>query len=93
MGRLARWGGVVWIAGFASACPGPGPAAVCRDLCDLLVLDCGFAAFPDAMSCEQGCLYDVSVGGDPIGMHACIAEAGCDTPQVLACSRAYGGAP
>ncbi|MEZ4236212.1 MAG: hypothetical protein R3F59_08620 [Myxococcota bacterium] len=76
-----------------AACPGPPPAATCSDLCDALMYDCGYAAFPDRASCEQGCRYDVSEGGDAAGLYACILEAGCDTPLVLECSRAYGGAP
>lgn len=81
------------IAVALAGCPGPGAQATCRDLCSMLMIDCGFAAYPDAGSCAQGCLYDLSEGGDVWSLESCVADAACDTSLVLECSRAYGGAP
>jgi hypothetical protein len=70
-----------------------GDAARCADLCDRLTGDCAYAAYPDPASCEQGCRYDVSTGADVDALFGCVVAADCDTPTVLACARAYGGAP
>jgi hypothetical protein len=76
-----------------AACPGPPAPAVCADVCELLMADCGYAAFPGVGSCQQGCGYEVAEGAELPALHSCLLEAGCDTPTVLACARAYGGAP
>ena len=84
-----RW----WLSVVAlGGCPGPAPGGTCRDLCAVLMFDCGFEAYPDPGSCEQGCRFEASLGADLRSLEACVADAGCDTAEVLSCSRAYGGA-
>ena len=71
----------------------PAERSLCDDVCGVLMADCGYAAFPDIGSCEQGCDYAIYEGADIRSLHSCLLDASCDTPSVLACSRAYGGAP
>lgn len=81
------------LALMLAGCPGPPVTAVCADMCDALMGGCGYAAFPDVGSCQQGCNYDASEGAESHALYSCLLEADCDTPTVLACARAYGGAP
>ena len=38
----------------------------------------------------QGCLYDVSQGGDPIAQLPCIEAAECDEFAVVECEHEFG---
>ena len=72
-----------------AGCPAAETRA-CDDLCDTLVNTCGFAAYPDATSCRQGCAYEGS-GGAALGAYGpCVEAADCDPFAVVACARAYG---
>jgi hypothetical protein len=74
-----------------AGCPGPSASAVCDEVCEQLMAECGYAAFPDVASCQQGCRYDAAEGAEVHALQGCLVEAGCDTPSVLGCARAYGG--
>ena len=63
---------------------------VCEDLCSNLVSTCGYEAFPDHESCQQGCNYEASEGAAINTMYECIEEAECDTFKVLRCQHALG---
>lgn len=73
-----------------AGCPGPSGPSVCADVCELMMVDCGYAAFPDVLSCQQGCGYEATEGASIHALYACLADAACDTPTVLACAHAYG---
>lgn len=67
-----------------------GAATPCEALCETLVLDCGFGAYPSVESCIQGCAYEEEQGGDVAGQLACVEAAACDPFEVLECERAHG---
>lgn len=81
----------VWIAavGVLASCGGPevGP---CNDLCDALVIDCNYDAFPSYDSCLQGCLFDAEQGADVEGELVCVEGAACDTFAILECEHSHG---
>ncbi len=65
--------------------------ATCNELCDLLVQECGYTAYPSKSSCAQGCLYNQEQGADIEGQLECIQDAdGCDTFAIAECEHAYG---
>ena len=75
-----------------AACSQKTPEAeACEELCFELVSHCAYEAYPSTESCMQGCLYDVSLGGDPIGMLPCVQAANCDEFAVVECEHVYGG--
>lgn len=74
---------------LAGGCPRAETRA-CDRLCDTLVTTCGFAAYPDLLSCQQGCAYEASEGAELGAFDACIAAAECDEFAVIACARAHG---
>jgi hypothetical protein len=76
-----------------AGCPGPSAPAVCDTMCEQLMGECGYAAFPDVASCQQGCRYEVASGAPVHALQSCLLEASCDTPTVLACARTYGASP
>lgn len=64
--------------------------APCTDLCNELVIACGFEAFPTVDSCMQGCEYNADNGADIGAQLLCVDAAVCDTFQILECEHAYG---
>lgn len=64
--------------------------SACSDLCNELVITCGFEAFPTLDSCLQGCEYNVDNGADVGAQLLCVDAAVCDTFQILECEHAYG---
>jgi hypothetical protein len=80
-----------WILLAVAACSKKTPEAkACEDLCDELVVGCAYEAYPSIDSCMQGCLYELSLGADPIGQLPCILEADCDEFAVVECEHEYG---
>lgn len=78
----------LWIL---AGCPAAERVA-CEEMCDQLVLECDFAAFPDLGSCLEGCSYEA--GGASLGAYdLCLYKAGCDPFAVLDCARAHGLSP
>ena len=76
--------GVVMI--FAVGCESAeDEVEVCEALCDELVMECGYTAYPTRESCEQGCLYDQEQGADVANAFRCVREAACDTFAVIEC--------
>jgi len=81
---------LVW-ALLAGACTGGGvEASPCIDLCEVLVVDCRYAAFPDEESCLQGCGYNETEGADIDGQLQCVEEASCDTFDIVECENNHG---
>lgn len=90
---MRRWtpAALLWILG--SGCQEPDPnQETCEELCDQLVDTCQYAAFPDAGSCVQGCLYNASLGGDVEGQLDCVFFAQCDTFAIVECEHQHGPA-
>jgi len=74
-----------------AACAGQSvETSPCVDLCEVLILDCRYAAFPDEESCLQGCGYNETEGGDIGGQLQCVEEASCDTFDIVECENLYG---
>lgn len=63
----------------------------CETLCDKLVLDCKYEAFPSLESCRDGCAYKEKNGADIGGELSCIEDAGCDIFAVPECENRFGG--
>src|SRR5688500_8087711 len=62
----------------------------CADLCDVLVDECGYAAYPSNESCEQGCAYSASEGADIAAQKSCVESAECNTFEIVECEHAHG---
>ena len=62
----------------------------CESICDELVYNCSFAAFPTHESCIEGCLYSAEKGGDNEQYSVCVQEAECDIFKVVECENANG---
>jgi hypothetical protein len=81
-------GSLLFLTACGPSSSGNGP---CDQLCDALVIDCSYAAFPTHSSCESGCLYnEAEFGADIEGEVACVEEAECDTFKILECEHSYG---
>ena len=84
-----RWNVLVLLA--LAACGG-GASQTCDDLCNVLILQCGYEAFPDFASCQQGCAYEQEQGEDVNATLACVQAAAssgsCDTFAILECEHA-----
>lgn len=65
------------------------PATPCGDMCDQLVSTCSYAAFPSMESCLQGCEFDSTNGRDVDGQQECVADAECNTFDIVECEHAY----
>jgi len=86
---MRRWLVLLLLAG---GCPGEGTqeGGVCDDLCEELVRECGYEAFPTIESCEQGCAWNRSEGADVDGQLDCVRDAACNTFDIVECEHAYG---
>ena len=63
---------------------------MCENICDELVYNCSYAAFPTHQSCLEGCLYSAEEGGNNDEYYTCLQEAACDTFKVVECENAHG---
>lgn len=61
----------------------------CESLCQTLVMDCEYAAYPSLDSCVEGCLYDQDQGADIVGETECMDAAQCDPIGVVECAREF----
>ncbi len=79
------------LALLLAAC-GPDRSAntACDEICDELVLRCGYEAFPSYDSCTQGCSYNAEQGADVDGQLDCVVGAECDTFAIVECEHAFG---
>jgi hypothetical protein len=59
-------------------------------LCEILVRDCEYDAYPSLQSCEQGCAYDEENGADSAKLLACVEDADCNTFAVVECQHRFG---
>jgi hypothetical protein len=62
----------------------------CNDLCDELVTNCEYGAYPRYDSCLQGCSWYEEQGADVLGELHCIQDAACDTFLIVECEHEYG---
>jgi hypothetical protein len=68
----------------------PEEVTTCEALCDHMVNECEYDAYPSMDSCEQGCAYSQSEGADVDKEQQCIAKANCDTFGILECEHKFG---
>ena len=61
--------------------------ADCVSLCDALVTDCSYEAYPTMDSCLQGCSYDIELGKDIGGQRECVETANCDLFAIVECQH------
>ncbi len=62
----------------------------CESLCDTLVFQCEYEAYPSEESCLEGCVYDIELGRDVAGEAACVGAAECDLFEIIECQNAAG---
>lgn len=62
----------------------------CKLLCDQLVSECAYGAYPSYDSCAQGCAWDTEQGADVKAHSHCVEEAACDTFAIVECEHTYG---
>ena len=65
----------------------------CDKICDILVQDCAYDAFPSLDSCWEGCAYQEEEfeDYDVDGHLECLETSNCDTFAILECSHAFEG--
>ncbi len=62
----------------------------CHDLCDVLVNDCDYSAYPSLTSCWEGCAFATEDETYDVDGHlACVESTGCDTFGILECSHEF----
>lgn len=64
--------------------------ATCEAICDELVYNCEYDAYPTRDSCVQGCLYKTEQGAKMSRAESCILNAECDTFEIIECEHAEG---
>ena len=64
-------------------------ANTCVSICEELVYECGFEAFPTMESCLSGCAYQSEEGGDIDAQNSCVQDAACDTFKIIQCDVDY----
>lgn len=62
----------------------------CENICDELVNNCMYDAYPTKDSCLQGCLYKSQQGAQMERAEACVLNAECDTFEIIECEHAEG---
>ena len=91
LSSLSALFGVSLLGFLLSACAtGTAPVTACDQLCDVLVDECGYAAFPTYDSCLQGCGYNQNEGADTEAHLDCVDEASCDTFGIIECENQFG---
>ena len=62
----------------------------CQDLCDVLVNDCDYSAYPSLTSCWEGCAFAAEDETYDVDGHlACVETIECDTFGILECSHEF----
>jgi len=62
----------------------------CQNLCDILVQDCAYSAYPTLTSCWEGCAFAQEQDEYDVDGHTtCVEGANCDTFAILECSHEY----
>jgi len=59
----------------------------CEVICDSLVTDCAYEAYPTMDSCLQGCSYDIELGKDVASQRSCVETANCDLFAIVECQH------
>lgn len=75
---------------LVTGCAAEQAATQCETVCDELVKQCSYEAFPSYDSCVQGCLYEEEQGSKTERASTCIQDAGCDTFKIIECEHAPG---
>lgn len=71
-------------------CAGSEAKEICDGICDELVMECGYEAYPTYESCLQGCLYKEEQGAKMDRAFQCVQKAECDTFEIIECEHAEG---
>ena len=87
---LLRTASVVLLLSLTGCASNAAPVTACDQLCDQLVDECGYPAFPDRISCLEGCLYNETEGADTDAHLSCVDEASCDTFIIVECENQHG---
>ena len=74
----------------ACATSGSGEKSDCDEMCNELYGACDYAAFPDKLSCMEGCLFAEENNADVESQKECVLEAACDTFAIIECENTYG---
>lgn len=62
----------------------------CSNLCDELIGNCAYDAYPTNESCMAGCADQVNADVDISDLEECIVEAECDTFEIVECQHHLG---
>ena len=76
--------------GTLSGCAQSEINETCDAICDELVFNCEYDAYPTKDSCVQGCLYKTEQGAKMTRAESCILNAECDTFEIIECEHAEG---
>ena len=62
----------------------------CSNLCDEMVRECSYDAYPTTESCMAGCADDIEAEAALFELEVCILEADCDTFAIIECQNHFG---
>ncbi len=63
--------------------------SACQTLCNTMVNDCNYSAYPSLESCVQGCNYDEQQGVDIAAESTCLDKTSCDPIGAVECARKF----
>ena len=75
---------------FMAGCQQQQENETCAAICDELVNNCNYEAYPTRDSCMQGCLYKTEQGAKMTRAESCVLAAECDTFEIIECEHAEG---
>ena len=75
---------------LATACQSESENQTCEAMCDVLVKECQFEAFPSYGSCLEGCAFNEAEGADVNSQLKCVEDAVCDTFEIIECENQFG---
>ena len=75
---------------FATACQSESENQTCEAMCDVLVKECQFEAFPSYGACLEGCAFNEAEGADVNSQLKCVEDAVCDTFEIIECENQFG---
>jgi len=88
-----KWTPLMFL-GLVSCIPQSAADTSCDKICDILVQDCAYDAFPSLDSCWEGCAYQEEENEtyDADAHLECLETSNCDTFAILECSHEFEGA-
>lgn len=60
----------------------------CEQICDELVMNCAYEAYPSVDTCLQACTYREESGVDVSKELTCLEQAACDPFATIECEHA-----